>query len=45
MQKKTYWKRIDEMEENAKKQDGGDQMLLILILKFNKVHILLPLST
>ena len=36
----VYGQRIGEMEENAKKsQDGSDKMLLILIIKFNKLHV------
>ena len=34
----VYRKRVSEMEENAKSQDGGDKMLMILILKVNKLH-------
>ena len=32
--------RVDEMEMNAKSQDGGDKMLLISILKLNKLRLL-----
>ena len=33
------------MEENAKVQDGGDKTLSILILKLNKLHVLLYFLT
>ena len=33
------------MKENAKFQDGGDKTLLISILKLNKLHVLLYVST
>ena len=33
------------MEENVKIQDGGDKLLLISVLKLNKLHVLLYLST
>ena len=37
--------RVCEMEKNAKSQDGGDKILLNKILKLNKLHALLNLST
>ena len=33
------------MEENAKRQDGDDKTLSILILKFNTLHVLFLFST
>ena len=33
------------MEENAKIRDGIDKLLSILILKLNKLHVLLYFST
>ena len=42
---KFYGKRVSEMEENAKIQDGGDKTRSILILKLNKLHVLLYFST
>ena len=33
------------MEENIKSQDGSDKTLLILILKLNKLHVLLYFSS
>ena len=41
----VYEQRVGEMEENAKSQDGGDQSLSILVLKLNKLHVLLHFST
>ena len=38
-------RELVKMEENAKSQDGGDKTRLILILKWNKLRVLLQLST
>ena len=40
-----YGLKVGEMEENAKDQDGGDKAPSILILKFNKRHVLIHFST
>ena len=40
-----YRQRVGEMEENAKSQEGGNKMLSVLILKLNKVHVILYFST
>ena len=40
-----YKEMVGEIEENAKSQDGGDEMLSILILKLNKLHVVLYFST
>ena len=40
-----YGERVDEMEENAKTQDGGNKTLSILVSILNKLRVLLHLST
>ena len=42
---KVYEQGVDEMENNAKIQDGSIIMLSISILKLNKLHVLLYLLT
>ena len=34
-----YGLKVSEMEENAKRQDGGDKTLSVLILKYMLYHI------
>ena len=40
-----FMSKVGEMEENAKTQDDGDKTLSISILKLNKLHVLLHIST
>ena len=37
----VYGIRVGEMEENAKSQDGGDNMQSISILKLNKLRFII----
>ena len=40
-----YRQRVGEMEGNAKSQNGSDETLSISIFKFNKLRVLLYLSS
>ena len=44
-EEQPYEGKVGEIEENEKCQDGGDKTLSIMILMFNKLHVLLYLST
>ena len=41
----SFEERVYEMEKNAKSQDGNHKTSSMLILKWNKLHVILHRST